>query len=114
MSFLAAAATTALNATGSMGFRTAVVVPGCDDGVDPIDVSERAVVVDPEVSEQLAIKRATQGASPVMARALRERRPAWRVLGPFFAWETLIVTPIPASSKPRRSSSSGWPDRGRT
>ncbi|WP_433250527.1 hypothetical protein ACQPYK_04320 [Streptosporangium sp. CA-135522] len=73
--------------------RVTVGVPGCDERVGPIDVSQSAVVVGPEANEQLAIKRATQGASPAMrvGRALRERRPPWRVFSPFFAGGILIV-----------------------
>lgn len=46
--------------------RVAAGVPGCDDRVDRIDVSESAVVADPDVNEQLAIKRTTQDTSPAM------------------------------------------------
>lgn len=92
----------------------AVVVPGCDEWVDPIDVSESAVVVGPEVNEQLAIKRATHGASPAMrvGRAFRERRPPWRVLSPVSARETVIVgiTAFAPGSSTALMSGTRWVD----
>ena len=62
-------------------------------GCDPIDLPEGAVVVGSEVNEQLAIKRATQPASPMMrvGCALRKRRLSSLVLDTFFVWETFIA-----------------------
>lgn len=56
-------------------------------------VVAEGAVVGSVVDEQLAIKRATQAASPAMrvGRALRERRPSSPALSTFSAWETLIV-----------------------
>jgi hypothetical protein len=96
MSFFAAPSTTAWKAAGSMGFSAdcvgaemiAVVVAGCES----IDVPEGAVV-GLDVDEQLAMKMATQTASPPMRvrRALRERHPLSLVVSTFSARETLIV-----------------------
>jgi hypothetical protein len=67
----------------------AVVVAGCD----PIGVSESAVVVGPDVNEQLATESAMQVASPAirLERAFRERRHPSLVLSPFFAPETNMI-----------------------
>jgi hypothetical protein len=67
-------------------------MPGCDEPIGPIDVSEGAVVVGPEVNEQLTTRRATQPASPAMwlLRALLKRR-ASLVLSPFSVSETSMV-----------------------